>query len=77
MKIDLSDELVAPKPQYKLDDIGSASIGDAEAQQLNPKAKQKKPYVKPAFRYEKVFVTSALSCGKLSGTCSSTSSKVS
>ena len=24
----------------------------------------KKPYEKPSFRYEKVFVTSALSCGK-------------
>jgi hypothetical protein len=24
----------------------------------------KKPYEKPAFRYEQVFVTSALSCGK-------------
>jgi hypothetical protein len=28
----------------------------------------KKPYEKPTFRYEKVFVTSALSCGKLGGT---------
>jgi hypothetical protein len=25
----------------------------------------KKPYEKPGFRYEKVFVTSALSCGKI------------
>jgi hypothetical protein len=25
---------------------------------------KKKPYVKPAFRYEKVFETHALSCGK-------------
>jgi hypothetical protein len=25
----------------------------------------KKPYEKPAFRYEKVFVTTALSCGKV------------
>jgi hypothetical protein len=25
----------------------------------------KKPYEKPSFRYEKVFVTSALSCGKI------------
>jgi hypothetical protein len=24
----------------------------------------KKPYEKPSFRYERVFVTSALSCGK-------------
>jgi hypothetical protein len=27
---------------------------------------KKKPYIKPAFRFEKVFVTSALSCGKTS-----------
>jgi hypothetical protein len=27
----------------------------------------KRPYVKPSFRFEKVFVTTALSCGK-SGT---------
>ncbi len=26
----------------------------------------KKPYEKPSFRYEQVFVTSALSCGKVS-----------
>lgn len=38
-------------------------------------ATRKKPYEKPAFRYEQVFVTSALSCGKVSGqslTCNST-----
>jgi hypothetical protein len=32
----------------------------------------KKPYEKPAFRSEKVFVTSALACGKIdptSGSC--------
>jgi hypothetical protein len=28
----------------------------------------KRPYKKPAFRYERVFVTSALSCGKISAT---------
>lgn len=26
---------------------------------------EKKPYEKPAFRYEQVFVTTALSCGKI------------
>jgi hypothetical protein len=26
----------------------------------------KKPYEKPAFRYEQVFVTTALACGKIS-----------
>jgi hypothetical protein len=28
----------------------------------------KGPYEKPTFRYEKVFVTTALSCGKIAGT---------
>jgi hypothetical protein len=28
-------------------------------------ATKKKPYEKPSFRYESVFVTNALSCGKL------------
>jgi len=28
----------------------------------------KKPYEKPAFRYERVFETTALSCGKTAGT---------
>lgn len=40
----------------------------------------KKPYEKPSFRYEKVFVTSALSCGKISATqltCSGSNSRVS
>jgi hypothetical protein len=31
-------------------------------------AKQKRPYVKPAFQHEKVFETMALSCGKVAGT---------
>jgi hypothetical protein len=38
-------------------------------------ATNKKPYEKPSFRYEQVFVTSALSCGKIPGTsqtCNST-----
>jgi len=30
--------------------------------------KIRKPYEPPAFRFEAVFVTSALSCGKISGT---------
>lgn len=29
---------------------------------------EKKPYEKPGFRYEQVFVTSALSCGKMAQT---------
>jgi hypothetical protein len=31
-------------------------------------AKDRKPYVKPAFRHEQVFETMALACGKISGT---------
>jgi len=31
-------------------------------------ATSKKPYEKPSFRFEKVFVTTALSCGKIAGT---------
>jgi hypothetical protein len=33
----------------------------------------KKPYEKPSFRFEQVFVTTALSCGKISVTQSSCS----
>jgi hypothetical protein len=29
----------------------------------------KKPYVRPSFRYERVFVTTALSCGKVGVSC--------
>ena len=33
----------------------------------------KKPYEKPSFRYEEVFVTTALSCGKIDPTVHSCS----
>jgi hypothetical protein len=32
------------------------------------KDRTKEPYVKPSFRFEQVFVTSALSCGKIDPT---------
>ena len=35
------------------------------------RAEGKKPYEKPAFRYERVFETMALTCGKVSSTQSS------
>jgi hypothetical protein len=41
-------------------------------QELGNEGKAKKLYQKPAFRYERVFETLALSCGKIaptSGTC--------
>jgi hypothetical protein len=31
------------------------------------KERIKKPYIKPAFRFERVFETQALSCGKMAG----------
>jgi len=34
-------------------------------------ATPKKPYEKPSFRHEQVFVTTALSCGKISSTSTS------
>jgi len=32
-----------------------------------PAAAEKKPYKKPDFRYEQVFETTALACGKVTG----------
>ena len=40
---------------------------DQQTQDETPRA-GKKPYKKPDFRYEKVFETMALSCGKISPT---------
>ena len=37
---------------------------EPEQKRLTEKDKPKQPYVKPAFRFETVFVTSALTCGK-------------
>ena len=40
------------------------AMNDASREEPRPAAVEKKPYQKPGFRYEQVFVTSALSCGK-------------
>lgn len=40
----------------------------ADGSATSPMTGKKIPYVKPSFRYEKVFVTTALSCGKVSFT---------
>jgi hypothetical protein len=37
-------------------------------QQPDAASKEKKLYQKPAFRYERVFETQALSCGKINAT---------
>ena len=48
-----------------------ATRGEQDSQLTNstpeaqPRPAFKKPYVKPAFRYERMFETLALSCGKL------------
>jgi len=48
------------------------AINKSSGDELRPAAIEKKPYEKPGFRYEQVFVTSALSCGKIAseGACS-------
>jgi hypothetical protein len=38
-----------------------------EEDQSTNKTRSKKTYVKPAFRFERVFEIQALSCGKISG----------
>lgn len=53
------------------------AINQSSSDELRPVAVQKKPYEKPGFRYEQVFVTSALSCGKTGTEGQCTSLKVS
>ena len=40
---------------------------ELEDKQRTHKKQAKKPYIKPAFRFERVFETQALSCGKIQG----------
>jgi hypothetical protein len=40
------------------------AMNELSSEEPRGAANQKKPYEKPAFRYEQVFVTSALNCGK-------------
>lgn len=35
-----------------------------EGKELTQERLMKKPYIKPGFRFERVFVTTALTCGK-------------
>ena len=41
---------------------------EPEDKRLIQKKQAKKPYTKPAFRFERVFETTALSCGKVQPT---------
>ncbi len=43
------------------------AMNDLSPDESPTPAATKKPYEKPAFRHEQVFVTSALSCGKIGG----------
>ncbi|HXP43376.1 MAG TPA: hypothetical protein VN833_24205 [Candidatus Acidoferrales bacterium] len=47
------------------------AMNHSSSEEPRPAAIAKKPYEKPGFRYEQVFVTSALGCGKTSneGSC--------
>ncbi len=49
------------------------TINNSSSEESQVVSLEKKPYEKPAFRYEKVFVTSALACTKTGteGICSS------
>jgi hypothetical protein len=43
-------------------------IKNSSSEEPQSAATIKKPYAKPGFRFEQVFVTSALSCGKVNPT---------
>jgi hypothetical protein len=43
------------------------AINDSFSDEPQPTAIEKRPYERPGFRFEQVFVTSALSCGKVGG----------
>jgi hypothetical protein len=44
------------------------ALNQSSSEEQRSAAIEKKPYQKPGFRYEQVFVTSALTCGKVSST---------
>jgi hypothetical protein len=47
---------------------GEPSPDDAAARAESKPTRSRKPYQKPAFRFERVFETMALACGKTSST---------
>lgn len=51
----------------KEDQIGESPQGETAARAGSP-TRGRKPYQKPAFRFERVFETMALSCGKTNST---------
>jgi hypothetical protein len=64
-----SFDAVAPQPGWDSFDDRSATEKDGiENGETLSTRNQKKPYVKPSYRFERVFETMALSCGKISAT---------
>jgi len=49
------------------------NTNDLQSEEQPSATSKKKPYEKPTFRYEQVFVTTALSCGKIAPISSSCS----
>lgn len=47
------------------------TMNDSPSEKPQPVDAAKKPYEKPSFRFQEVFVTTALSCGKIAPTSSS------
>ena len=44
------------------------AMNQSSSEEPRPAAIEKKPYDKPGFRHEQIFVTSALTCGKIDPT---------
>jgi hypothetical protein len=62
-------DATAPQPEW--DSFDDRSVDQEDCGLSNKDASpqnQKKPYRKPSYRFEQVFETMALSCGKISAT---------
>jgi hypothetical protein len=46
-------------------EFGSSSLGSSPPEEPLSAATAKKPYEKPGFRFDQVFVVTALTCGKV------------
>ncbi|MGB6475067.1 MAG: hypothetical protein WBF04_13510 [Candidatus Sulfotelmatobacter sp.] len=64
-------------PSELMDDIG-ANVELGSVEHARTPRNHKQPYEKPVVRHDKVFVNTALSCGKITaGTCGMMNTKVS
>ncbi len=54
----------ASQQGFKLEKAATFMANENSSDKTQVSATTKKPYEKPSFRYEQVFVTTALSCGK-------------